>query len=103
MIRNTIAPVLALAGTTLAFAFPVTASAHTQVTPKAVAWQVKELANKNLKFAGNPTRLTSVTCAARGGDLFVCKAKFNDGSGFYWPRVVAKAGGYLKLTGGMAI
>lgn len=93
---------VAVCALALALAVPVTASAHSTVTPKAVAWQVKELANKNLKFVGNPTRVRSVKCLAHGGGLFVCRAKLSDGTQFYWPTVSIK-NGYLKVSGGTAI
>lgn len=102
MNRTSVAGVLALAGTALALVIPMPASARVQITPKAVAWQVKDLANKNLKFAGDPTRVVSSTCVSRGSGTYVCRATFSTGEHYYWPSVTVK-NGYLKLSGGMAI
>ena len=62
-------------------AVPMTAAAHATITPKALAWQRKDLSNKNLKFGGSPYRVTSVNCLAHGGGMFVCRASLNDGHG----------------------
>ena len=98
MIRSIVTAIALVA----VLAVPMTAAAHATITPKALAWQVKDLSNKNLKFGGSPYRVTSVNCLAHGGGMFVCRASLNDGSGYYWPTVTVKNGS-LKLSGGMAL
>lgn len=68
-------------------------------TPKAVAWQVKQLANKNLKFSNSSLRVVRAVCASRGGTQYVCKAQFRDGSWFYWRTVTYDRDG-LTVSGG---
>jgi hypothetical protein len=93
-------PALSVAVLCTAFlALPMSASAVTPYTPKHVAWSVKDIANKLLKSAGRPYRVTSVTCVSRGFTnttarnhtvRFACDAKYDNGSGFYWTLVTIR-------------
>lgn len=83
-------------------ALPAIAAAQPTVKIKDLEWQVKQLANKNLKFAGVPTRVVRVKCLGHGGYTYVCRARFNDGTGYYWPTVTVR-NGYLKLSGGFVL
>lgn len=80
---------------------PMTASAST--SPRAVAWQMKTLANKNFKFNGSAIRVATMVCQSRGGSLYVCRATFNAagyGLKMYWP-TVTYSNGNLKASGGV--
>jgi hypothetical protein len=95
-------PIMAALAMLACALMPFAASARaSHATPKAVAWQMKTLANKNFKFAGDSFRLISVTCVSRGYPLFVCKGTFDDGDRMYWPNVTYKDDGSLHASGGI--
>jgi hypothetical protein len=71
--------------------------------PKAVAWQMKTLMNKNLKFNGSTLRIRSMVCAGRGYPQYICKAVLTDGTRFAWPTVVYKDDGSLRARGGYIV